>query len=109
MGELANPAAFRAYTRRCGLVFLIVACMTLLMVAAAYLPIGNHALRIGIILAVASVNASLVAGFLMHVISERKAIHILLAFTAIFLVGLMGLSVYAAYDVPTPMHQSVSH
>ena len=108
MGESANLDAFRAYTRRCGLVFLVVACMTLLMVAASYMPLRNHGLTIGIILAVASVNASLVAGYLMHLISERKAIYTLLVFTGIFFTGLMGLSIYATHDVPAVQHQSVS-
>jgi caa(3)-type oxidase subunit IV len=105
MGETVSSEAYRAYGRRCGLVFLVVACMTLLMVAASYMPLRNHAVTIGIILAVASVNAGLVAGYLMHLISERKAIYTLLVFTGIFFTGLMGLSVWATHDVPTTMHQ----
>jgi len=108
MSEPLNPEAFRAYARRCGLVFLAVACMTLLMVAASYMPLRNHALTIGIILAVASVNAGLVAGYLMHLISERKVIYTLLAFTGIFFAGLMGLSIFAAHDVPALLHQTVT-
>ena len=105
MGDISTPEAFRAYGRRCGLVFLILACMTLVMVAASYLPLRNHGVTIGIILAVASVNATLVASYLMHLISERKAIYTLLLFTGIFFVGLMGLSVWATHDVPVAMHQ----
>jgi caa(3)-type oxidase subunit IV len=108
MSEPLNPEAFRAYARRCGLVFLVVACMTLLMVGASYLSLPNHAVTIGIILAVASVNASLVAGYLMHLISEQKMIYTLLAFTGIFFVGLMGLSIFAAHDVPALLHQTVT-
>jgi caa(3)-type oxidase subunit IV len=108
MSEPLNPEAFRAYARRCGLVFLVVACMTLLMVGASYMPLPNHAVTIGIILAVASVNASLVAGYLMHLISEQKMIYTLLAFTGIFFVGLMGLSIFAAHDVPALLHQTVT-
>jgi caa(3)-type oxidase subunit IV len=108
MSETLNPDAFRAYARRCGLVFLAVTCMTLLMVWTSYMPLRNHALTIGIILAVASVNAGLVAGYLMHLISERKAIYTLLVFTGIFFTGLMGLSVFAAHDVPAVPHQTVT-
>jgi caa(3)-type oxidase subunit IV len=108
MSEPLNLEGFRAYARRCSLVFLAVACMTLLMVATSYMPLRNHALTIGIILAVASVNAGLVAGYLMHLISERKVIYTLLAFTGIFFTGLMGLSVWATHDVPTSTHQAVS-
>jgi caa(3)-type oxidase subunit IV len=109
MGEPLNPDAFRAYARRSGLVFLVVACMTLLMVGTSYLPLSNHALTIGIILAVAAVNASLVAGYLMHLISEQRMIYTLLVFTGIFFAGLMGLSIYASHDVPALTHQAVSH
>ena len=108
MSEPLNPEAFRAYGRRCGLVFLIIACMTLLMVGASYLPLGSRPLKITLILSVASVNAGLVAGYLMHLISERKTIYTVLAFTGIFFTGLMGLSLYAAHDVPAVHQQSVT-
>ncbi len=53
-------------------------------------------------------NASLVAGYLMHLISEQKMIYTLLAFTGIFFAGLMGLSIFAAHDVPALLHQTVT-
>jgi caa(3)-type oxidase subunit IV len=108
MSEPLNSEAFRAYARRCSLVFLVVACMTLLMVGASYMRLQNHALTIGIILAVACVNAGLVAGYLMHLISEQKMIYTLLVFTGIFFAGLMGLSIFAAHDVPALLHQTVT-
>lgn len=108
MSEPLNPEAFRGYARRCGLIFLVVACMTFLMVGVSYMPLRNHALTIGIILAVACVNAGLVAGYLMHLISERKLIYTVLAFTGIFFAGLMGLSILAAHDVPALLHQTVT-
>jgi caa(3)-type oxidase subunit IV len=108
MSEPLNPEAFRAYARRCGVVFLVVTVMTLLMVWASYMPLRNHALTIGIILAVASINASLVAGYLMHLISERKTIYTLLVFTGIFFIGLMGLTIWASHDVPAVRHQTVT-
>jgi hypothetical protein len=36
----------------------------------------------------------------MHLISEKKMIYTLLAFTAFFFAGLMGLTVWAAQDMP---------
>ncbi len=41
------------------------------------------------------------AGFFMHLISERKMIYTLLAFTVFFFAGLMGLTVWAMQDFPT--------
>jgi hypothetical protein len=53
------------------------------------------------ILAVACVNAFLVAGFLMHLLSEKKAIYTLLGFTVFFVAGLFVLTIYAMHDFPT--------
>jgi general stress protein CsbA len=96
-----NPETFKAYTRKCWIVFAAVASATLVMVAASYLPGGGRKM-IGLVLAVALFNASLVAGYLMHLISEKKAIYALLAFTVFFFIGLMGLSWWASFDLPAP-------
>lgn len=95
-----HPEAFESYTRRCWVVFGAVVVGTLLMVGASYAPIANRSVSIALILLVASVNAALVAGYLMHLISERKTIYAVLAFTAVFFVGLMGLTVWASFDLP---------
>ena len=95
-----QPESYRHYLRRCVYVFIAVLCGTLLMVAASFAPLGSRRLNIALVLAAAGVNAFLVAGFLMHLISERKLILTLLLFTAIFFVGLMGLTLFAHGDVP---------
>ena len=41
------------------------------------------------------VNAFLVAGYLMHLLSEKKMIYTVLAFTVFFFAGLMGLTIWA--------------
>lgn len=97
----SHSDAFKAYARKCGIVFGAVACVTLVMVATAYAPIQNRAVAIGLVLGAASVNAALVASYLMHLISEKRTIYTVLLFTAIFFVGLMGLSIWATNDVPT--------
>jgi hypothetical protein len=96
----AHPDLFRAYARRCGLIFAVVCCGTLVMVGASSLPLPSSQLKIGIILATAAFNASVVAGYLMHLISERKLIYAMLAFTGVFFIGLMGLTIWATHDVP---------
>ena len=101
-----QPAGFKNYTRRCLYVFCAVLCGTLLMVAASFAPLGSRSINIALVLAAACVNASLVAGFLMHLISERKLIFTILAFTAIFFIGLMGLTILSYSDFP-PL--TVSH
>ena len=95
-----TPDAFKNYTRRTLYVFAAVVCGTLLMVTASFAPLGNRHLNIALVLAAACGNAFLVAAFLMHLLSERKMIYTVLAFTMIFFVGLMGLTIYARADIP---------
>ncbi len=95
---------FRSTACRCKVIFVAVACGTLAMVAASYAPLGDRSFNITAILTGACVNAFLVAGYLMHLVSERKMILIVLAFTAVFFVGLMGLTVWAHGDIPGPLN-----
>ena len=103
MSESHSAEMFRQQVRRCGIVFGAVVCITLMMVGASYAPVPNRALTIGMVLLAACVNAGLVAGFLMHLVSEKKTIYAVLAFTAVFFVGLMGLTIWATYDIPALM------
>lgn len=98
--QVATAESFRTLGRRCGMVFAAVVCGTLLMVGASYAPLPNRALSIALVLAGACFNAALVAGYLMHLVSERKMIIALLAFTGFFFAALMALTVWAAYDLP---------
>jgi len=95
-----QPDAFKAYARRCGVAFAAVASGTLIMVAISAAHIASGGLKIGLVLAAACVNAAVVAGYLMHLLSERKTIYAVLLFTTIFFVGLMGLTFWATHDVP---------
>ena len=92
---------FKSYLRRCLYVFIAVLCTTALMICASYLPHYGWPVKVTLILAVACVNAFLVAGFLMHLLSEKKMIYTLLAFTVFFFAGLMGLTIYAMHDMPS--------
>jgi hypothetical protein len=102
--SVPHPETFQTYARRCALVFAAIVCGTLLMVGVSYAPLTNHAVVIGLILTGACFNAALVAGYLMHLVSERRMIYTLLAFTFVFFAGLMGLSILAAHDVPHLSH-----
>ena len=95
----SSPDSYKNYTRKCLLVFLAIVCGTGLMVGASFAPLASG-VRIALILAIACGNAFLVAGYLMHLISERKMVYTLLVFTVIFFTALMGLSVWAHGDVP---------
>ncbi len=81
-------------------VFIGLLVGTLLTVAFYYLHLASVAVSITIALFIASVKAFLVAGFFMHLISERKAIYFILTVTVIFVASLMYLTVYARSETP---------
>ena len=90
----------KQHVRRYLYVFYALLFGTLITVGASYLPFGNHAINVAVALFIACGKASLVAGFFMHLISERKLIYGLLGFTVIFFLGLMFLTVYSYADFP---------
>ncbi len=81
-------------------VFIGLLVGTLLTVTFYYLHIANMAVAISIALFIAAVKAFLVAGFFMHLISERRAIYAILTATAIFAGTLMYLTVYGHSETP---------
>jgi len=90
------------YIRLCAVVFLVIICTTSAMVATSFSHLGEGwTLKVVLILAIAIVNAFLVAGYLMHLLSEKKMVYTVLAFTVCFFAGLMGLTVWAMHDFPT--------
>jgi caa(3)-type oxidase subunit IV len=95
-----HPVDFNTYLRRCLYVFATALCMIFLMVFASFAPIGGWPVKVTVIIAIACINASVVAGYLMHLLSEKKTIYTLLAFTAFFFAGLIGLTLYAMSDMP---------
>jgi cytochrome c oxidase subunit 4 len=81
-------------------VFYALLFGTIVTVLASYIPFGNRTINIGVALAIASAKAFLVAGYFMHLVSERKMIYGILAFTAFFFVGLMFLTLWSFADFP---------
>lgn len=72
------------------LVFGALAVLTVLTVAVAYLDLSIvPAVIIG--LSIATVKGGLVAGYFMHLISEKQIIYVLLAFTVFFAVAMLVL------------------
>ena len=97
----SHPVDFKSYLNRCIYIFIGVLCAVSLMIFISYLPPHyTWAVKVTMILCVASVNAFLVAGFLMHLFSEKKMIFTVLAFTVFFFAGLMGLTIWAMNGFP---------
>jgi hypothetical protein len=101
-----HPVNYNSYVRLCIYVFIAVLCAVALMVWISFLPHYGWPAKVTLILGVACCNAFLVAGFLMHLLSEKKLIYTLLGFTVFFFAGLLGLTLYAMQDFPsgTQMH-----
>ena len=70
--------------RRYLLVFYVLLFGTLITVGASYIPFGTRAINIGVALFIASGKAALVAGYFMHLISERKMIYGIVCFATLF-------------------------
>ena len=102
----SHPVEYKAYLRRCVYVFIAVLCTTSLMIYASFLPHYGWPAKVAMILAIACVNAFVVAGFLMHLLSEKKMIYTVLGFTVFFVAGLFVLTICAMHDFPsgTQMH-----
>ena len=96
-----HPVDFKSYIRRCVYVLIAVVCTTSLMIYASFLPNFGWPAKVAMILAIASVNAAVVAGFLMHLLSEKRMIYTVLSFTVFFVAGLFVLTIYALHDFPT--------
>jgi cytochrome c oxidase subunit 4 len=72
---------------------------TVLTVLASRIDLGHH-WNIVLALVIATVKASLVALYFMHLISEKQMIYTVLAFTVFFVIGLMFLTIAASHDHP---------
>jgi caa(3)-type oxidase subunit IV len=101
MDAVAHDDHFQEHVRRYLYVFYALLFGTLVTVGASYIPFGNHEINIAVALLIACSKAFLVAGYFMHLLSERKMIYGLLAFTGFFFLGLMVLTVCSFADFPT--------
>jgi hypothetical protein len=98
-----HPVDYNNYLRRCIFIFIAVICAIGLMIFTSYLPVQHYswAFKVVLILAIAACNAFLVAGFLMHLLSEKKMVYTVLGFTVFFVTGLFALTIYALHDFPS--------
>ena len=79
------------------IVFATLAVLTVVTWAVAYLDLGMTG-AIAVALLIASVKASLVACYFMHLISEKRLIFFVLSFTVFFFVVLLLLPLFSAMD-----------
>lgn len=77
------------------LIFGALIVGTIVTVLVSFVDFGHPMLNILIGLSIASVKAFLVAGYFMHLISERKMIYGILLATVFFFAGLMYLTIWS--------------
>jgi len=86
----SEAARVRSHLRVYVMVFVALAVLTVVTVAISYLQLPTP-LAITVAMVVATVKATLVAGYFMHLLSEEKVILWLLVLCAAFLVFLFAL------------------
>ncbi len=86
----SEAARVRDHLRVYVMVFVALAVLTVVTVAISYLRLPT-ALAISVAMVVATVKASLVAGYFMHLLTEKKVVLWLLLLCAAFLVFLFAL------------------
>ena len=101
MSDHSSPEAIQKAVRTYLFIGLALIAGTGLTVWASFIHFGSNAWNITVALIIASVKSFLVAGYFMHLLSEKKAIYATLATTAFFFVGLMGLTLWSMNDFPS--------
>ena len=71
-------------------VFVALMALTIVTVAVSYLHLSTP-MAVAVALLIATIKGSLVAGYFMHLISEKKVIYAVLALTAFFFIALLAL------------------
>jgi cytochrome c oxidase subunit 4 len=104
MAEHSSPEAIQKAIRTYLIIGGALILGTGLTVWASFIHFGSNAWNIAVALIIASVKSFLVAGYFMHLLSEKKAIYAMLATTAFFFVGLMGLTLWSMNDFPSFTH-----
>jgi cytochrome c oxidase subunit 4 len=79
------------------LVFVALLALTLVTVAVSYLDLPTGP-AIALALVVAAVKGALVAGYFMHLVSERKLIYWVLAVTVVFFLFVLLVPVLTELD-----------
>jgi cytochrome c oxidase subunit 4 len=87
MAESAEE--IRKHVRVYILVFAALAVLTVVTVGVSYLKIESVVATVLIALFIASIKGGLVAGYFMHLVSEKQIIFWVLALTVVFFAALM--------------------
>ena len=81
-------------------VFAALLVGTVVTVSLYYVHFESMALTIAIALFIASIKSFLVAGYFMHLLTEKKVIYGIMAVTVVFFFALGGLTLWGTHDLP---------
>ena len=98
MSSSNDPHEIKEEVRRYLMVFGALLFLTIVTVGVKYLHL-NIVKAIILALIIATIKASLVACYFMHLISERKVVYAVLICTVTFFIGLMFLPAFEHHDV----------
>jgi len=97
-GHHYTPEEIRRHVRTYMVVFAALAGLTVVTVAISYLRLPTH-VAIALAVMVATVKASLVALYFMHLISEKRVIYAMLILAAVFFIFVMCLPTMTETEV----------
>ena len=100
MSDAHSHADIKKHVRTYIVIFIALLLGTFITVGLYSIHFENFAVTVGIALFVATVKASLVAGYFMHLISEKKAIYAMLSVTVFFFAAMMYLIVWSRGQLP---------
>ncbi|MBI5773569.1 MAG: cytochrome C oxidase subunit IV family protein [Verrucomicrobia bacterium] len=95
-----SPLEIAKHNKLYVIVFVALLVGTVITVALNAVHFDSFVVTVSVALFVAVVKAFLVAGYFMHLISEKTAIYAVLAATVFFLIGMMVLTMWSLHDFP---------
>lgn len=97
MSDASHAEDMKRHVKIYQRVFFALAVLTILTVSVSYLHLPIiYALIIALLIAIS--KSSLVASFFMHLISEKRAVFLVLTFTLIFLIAMFILLIGSYYE-----------
>jgi cytochrome c oxidase subunit 4 len=97
-GMADSAEEIRKHVRVYILVFAALAVLTGVTVGVSYLQIESVAATVLIALFIASIKGGLVAGYFMHLVSEKQIVYWVLALTVVFFAVLMLVPVVTEFS-----------
>lgn len=99
-GDSHDHHDMAAHIRTYMLVFGALLVGTLITVGMYFVHFESMAVTIAVALFIASIKAFLVAGYFMHLLSEKKMIYSMLGITVVFFFALGALTIWSSNDMP---------